>query len=68
MASETRQAVSGIRKYYKAEIESMIRMMKIEGGTLDDCITELRLMADFVRSQADGLTDAWPELLRDTFS
>ena len=66
MASESRILVSGFRKYYQEEIEAMIRMMKIEGGTLDDCIAELRILADFVRSQADSLTDAWPDLLKDT--
>jgi hypothetical protein len=44
----------------------MIRQMKIEGGTLEDCIAELRILADFLHSQADALTDAWPTLLKDT--
>ena len=66
MASESRKFVSGFRKYYQEEIEAMIRLMKIEGGTLDDCIAELRILAEFVQSQADALTDAWPDLLKDT--
>jgi hypothetical protein len=45
----------------------MIRLMKIDGGTLDDCIAELNLLADFVRSQADSLKDVWPTLLKDTY-
>ena len=65
-ASESRKFVVGFRKYYEKEIEMMIRQMKIQGGTLDDCITELRILANFVRSQADALTDAWPDLLKDT--
>jgi hypothetical protein len=44
----------------------MIRQMKIQGGTLDDCIAELKILANFVQSQADALTDAWPNLLKDT--
>jgi hypothetical protein len=32
----------------------MIRQMKIEGGTLEDCSRELHLLADFVRAQAAG--------------
>lgn len=66
MASETREAVAGLRKYYQEEVESMIRLMKIEGGTLDDCTAELQLLADFVRSHAEGLREAWPDLLRDS--
>jgi hypothetical protein len=66
MASESRITVAGFRKYYQGEIETMIRQMKIEGGTLDDCIAELNILADFIHSQADALTDAWPTLLKDT--
>ena len=66
MASESRRFVAGFRKYYEVEIETMIRQMKIQGGTLDDCIAELRILAGFVQSQADALTDAWPDLLKDT--
>jgi len=67
MASEGRiTVVAAFRKYYQEEIESMIRQMKIEGGTLDDCIAELNILADFIHSQADELTDAWPTLLKDT--
>lgn len=66
MVSETRQAVAGLREYYQGEIESMIRQMKIEGGTLDDCSAELDLLANFVRSKADDLKDAWPDLLKGT--
>jgi hypothetical protein len=39
--------------------------MKIEGGTLEDCNAELKILANFVRPQADELTDAWPDLLKD---
>jgi hypothetical protein len=67
MASETRRFVAGFRKYYEGEIETMIRQMKIEGGALDDCIAELNILADFVHSQANGLADAWPDLLKDTY-
>ena len=45
----------------------MIRQMKIEGGTLEDCIAELNILADFLHSQANTLTDAWPDLLKDTY-
>jgi hypothetical protein len=67
MANEKRAYVAGLRKFYEDEIEVMIRQMKIEGGTLDDCIAELNLLADFVRSQADGLRVVWPTLLKDTY-
>jgi hypothetical protein len=67
MANEKREYVAGYRKYYEDEIEAMIRLMKIEGGSLDDCIAELNLLADFVRSQTDGLKDVWPTLLKDTY-
>jgi hypothetical protein len=67
MSSENRKLIAGIRHYYQEEIEGMVRQMKIECGTLDDCITELPLLAEFVRSQADGLSDAWPSLLHDTY-
>jgi hypothetical protein len=67
MASESRRFVAGFRKYYEREIKTMIRQMKIEGGTLDDCIAELNILADFIHSQANGLTDAWPDLLKDTY-
>lgn len=66
MTSERRITVATIRKYYQEEIETAIRQMKIRGGTLDDCIAELNILADFIRSQADALTDAWPTLLKDT--
>lgn len=66
MASENRISVAGLRKYYGGEIEAMIRQIKIEGGTLNDCIAEVNLLADFVRSQANGLKDLWPTLLNDT--
>jgi hypothetical protein len=29
---------------YQQEIETMIRQMKIEGGTLDECVAELKLL------------------------
>ena len=67
MASESRITVAAHRKYHQEEIETMIRQMKIDGGTLDDCIAELNILADFVRSQADALRDAWPDLLKDTY-
>lgn len=60
------QAVAAIRKFYEEEIESMIRQMKVEGGSLDECSRELRLLADFIRSKAEGLEDEWPDLLKDT--
>jgi hypothetical protein len=67
MQSESRITVAAaFRKYYQEEIESMIRQMKIEGGTLDDCIAELNILANFIHSQADTLRDAWPTLLKDT--
>jgi hypothetical protein len=67
MAGEKRPMIAGHRKYYEDEIEGMVRQMKIEGGTLDDCVAELHLVADFVRSQAQGLKDLWPNLLQDTY-
>jgi hypothetical protein len=64
---DSRDLTQAHRVYYEEEIEGMIRRMKIEGGTLEDCTRELHLLADFVRAQADGLAEAWPELLRDTY-
>jgi hypothetical protein len=55
------------RVYYEEEIEGMIRSMKIEGSTLEDCTRGLHLLADFVRAHADGLAEAWPTLLDDTY-
>jgi hypothetical protein len=66
--SENRKFVTALRRRHEEEIETMVRQMKIDGGTLEECIAELRLLAEFVRSQADGLTDAWPSLLKDTYS
>jgi hypothetical protein len=66
MASESRISVAGLRKYYQGEIETMIRQMKIEGGTIDDCIAELNILAEFIHSKAGALTDAWPTLLKGT--
>ncbi len=63
---ESKHVPKALRVYYEEEIEGMIRQMKIEGGSLEDCTRELHLLADFVRAQADGLAEAWPELLRDT--
>jgi hypothetical protein len=67
MTMVSRQLTEAHRVYYEEEIERMICRMKIEGGTLEDCTRELRLLADFVRAQADGLAAAWPELLSDTY-
>ncbi len=67
MPGESRITVAALRNYYQEEIETAIRQMKIEGGTLDDCIAELKILADFVRSRADALGDAWPNLLNDTY-
>jgi hypothetical protein len=67
MAGEKRPMIAGLRKYYEEEIEGMVRQMKIDGGTLEDCVAELHLLADFVRSQADGLKALWPNLLQDTY-
>jgi hypothetical protein len=67
MASESRTNVSGLRKYYQEEIESMIRLMKIEGRTPEDSIADMSILADLVRSQADSFRDAWPELPKDTY-
>jgi hypothetical protein len=64
--SENRKYVAGHRKYYQEEIESTVRQMKIEGGTLDDCVAELNILADFIRSHATALRDAWPNLLKGT--
>jgi hypothetical protein len=67
MTMDSRQLTEAHRVYYEEEIEGMIRQMKIEGGTLEDCTRELHLLADFVRAEADGLAEAWPTLLDDTF-
>jgi hypothetical protein len=48
------------------EIESVVRQLRIDGATLEDCEAELHLLADFVRAQADGLRAAWPELMKGT--
>jgi len=66
MPNERRKSIAGFRLYYQDEIKTMVRQMKIDGGTLEDCIAELRLLAEFVRSQADGLSDEWPSLLQGT--
>ena len=66
MASDSRKYIAGIRKYYQQEIETMIRQMKIEGGTLDECVAELKLLAEFIRSQADVLEDGWANLRHGT--
>jgi len=66
MASDSRKYIAGIRKYYQQEIETMIRQMKIEGGTLDECMAELKLLAEFIRSQADVLEDGWANLRHGT--
>lgn len=65
-SSENRELIAGLRRYYEEEIEMMVREMKIEGGTLVDCVAELRKLAEFISSQADGLSDAWPNLLQET--
>jgi hypothetical protein len=67
MTMDSRQLTEAHRVYYEEEIERMICRMKIEGGTLEDCTRELHLLADFVRAQAEGLAEAWPELLHDTY-
>jgi hypothetical protein len=67
MTMNSSELTEAHRVYYEEEIEGMIRRMKIEGGTLEDCTRELHLLADFVRAQADGLREAWPELLDDTY-
>ncbi len=67
MTMDSRQLTEAHRVYYEEEIERMTCRMKIEGGTLEDCTRELRLLADFVRAQAEGLAAAWPELLSDTY-
>ena len=41
MSSENRELIAGLRRYYEEEIEMMVRQMKIEGGTLFDCVAEL---------------------------
>ena len=55
MACESRITIAPFRRYYEGEIEAMIRQMKVEGGTLEDCIAELNILANFVRSQAEGV-------------
>ncbi|MFZ0393058.1 MAG: hypothetical protein WCF17_15745 [Terracidiphilus sp.] len=67
MPSDNQKLIAGLRRHYGEEIESMIRQMKIDGGALEDCIAALRLLAEFVLSQADGLSYAWPSLLKDTY-
>jgi hypothetical protein len=67
MTMNSSELTEAHRVYYEEEIEGMIRRMKIEGSTLEDCTRELHLLADFVRAQADGLREAWPELLHDTY-
>jgi hypothetical protein len=66
MTMDSRDLTEAERVYYEEEIERMIRRLKIEGGTLEDCTRELHLLADFARAQADGLREAWPTLLHDT--
>jgi hypothetical protein len=67
MTMNSQQLTEAHRVYYEEEIERMICRMKIEGGTLEDCARELHLLTDFVRAQADGLREAWPTLLDDTY-
>ncbi len=66
MTIGSREYMAGLRKYQQHEIESMILEMKVQGGSLEDCSAELHLLADFVRSKADGLKSAWPNLLQGT--
>jgi hypothetical protein len=63
----SRELTKAERVLYEEEIERMIRRMKIEGGTLEDCTREIHLLAEFVRAQANGLREAWPTLLDDTY-
>jgi hypothetical protein len=58
MTMDSRDLTEAERVYYEEEIERMIRRLKIEGGTLEDCTRELHLLADFARAQADGLREA----------
>jgi hypothetical protein len=67
MTMKSRELTEAERVLYEEEIERMIRRMKIEGGTLEDCTREIHLLADFVRAQANGLREAWPTLLDDTY-
>ena len=66
MAIGSRQYIAGLRKFHQEEIETIIRQMKIGGGTLDDCVDELNLLSEFVESQANTLKDRWPNLLQGT--
>jgi hypothetical protein len=45
---ESQHVPKAHRVYYEEEIEGMIRQMKIEGGSLEDCTRELHLLANFV--------------------
>ena len=67
MSMNSRDLTEAERVLYEEEIERMIRRMKIEGGTLEDCTRELHLLAESVRAQADGLAEAWATLLDDTY-
>jgi hypothetical protein len=67
MTMKSRELTEAERVLYEEEIERMIRRMKIEGGTLEDCTREIHLLAEFVRAQANGLREAWPTLLDDTY-
>ena len=51
MTIETRRTAAAMRSYMEKEIESVVRQMRIEGATLDDCEAELHLLAAFVRAQ-----------------
>jgi hypothetical protein len=40
--------------------------MRLDGATLEDCETELHILADFMRAQGVGLRTAWPDMMKDT--
>ena len=43
------------RIYCQGELESMVRQMRDEGASIEDCEAELRVLADFVQAKADSL-------------
>lgn len=65
MSQDSQNAVSAIRRYYQADIDAMVRLMKTEGGSLKGCVAELRALAGYVSAKADGLQNTWASTLPD---
>ena len=63
MSTENRNSASGLRVFYQDELDEGIRQMKLDGATLEDCVAELHILADWLHKQAEGLPAAWETLI-----